>query len=141
MRNSYAAGAVFGADAVGGVVGRNNGSVSMSYATSRVTSGGSSGGITGITVEGEEDRNFWSAAAHPEGASDLNLLTAEDSGWIPAAGDYLGLIDAYCDANANGFIDPQERRAGNRIWDFGDSGRSPTIRCTAAAGMPESGEL
>ena len=141
VRNSYAAGEVFGADAVGGVVGRNNGSVSMSYAASRVTSGGSSGGIAGFTVEGEEDRNFWSAAAHPEGASDLNLLTAEDSGWIPAAGDYLGLIDAYCDANANGFIDPQERRAGNRIWDFGDSGQSPTIRCTAAAGKPASGAL
>jgi hypothetical protein len=141
VRNSYAAGAVFGADAVGGLIGRNNGSVRTSYAASRVVSEGSSGGISGFTVEGEEDMSFWSAAAHPEGASDLNLLTAEDSGWNPAAGDYLGLIDAYCDANANGFIDPQERRPGNRIWDFGDSGHSPTIRCTAAAGNPEGGEL
>ena len=140
VRNSYAAGEVFGADAVGGLVGRNNGSVSMSYAAGSVTSEGSSGGIAGFTVEGEEDRNFWSAAAHPEGASDLNLLTAEDSGWNPAAGDYLGLIEAYCDGNANGFIDPQERHAKNLIWDFGDSGQSPTIRCTAAVGKPESGE-
>lgn len=141
VRNSYAAGEVSGADAVGGLVGRNNGSVRTSYAASRVMSEGSSGGISGFTVEGEEDRNFWSAAAHPDGASDLHLLTAEDSGWVPAAGDYLGLIDAYCDANANGFIDPQERRAGNRIWDFGDSAQSPTIRCTAAVGQPEGGEL
>lgn len=141
VRNSYAAGEVYGADAVGGLVGRNNGSVRMSYAASRVASEGTSGGISGFTVEGEEDKSYWSAAAHPEGASELNLLTAEDSGWIPAAGNYLGLIDAYCDANANGFIDPQERRAGNRIWDFGDPGQSPTIRCTAAAGKPGSGEL
>lgn len=141
VRNSYAAGEVYGADAVGGLVGRNNGSVRMSYAASKVTSEGTSGGISGFTVEGEEDMSFWSAAAHPEGASDLNLLTAEDSGWNPAAGDYLGLIDTYCDANANGFIDPQERRSGNRIWDFGDSGRLPAIRCTAAVGKPESGEL
>ena len=141
VRNSYAAGEVYGADAVGGLVGRNNGSVRMSYAASIVASEGTSGGISGFTVEGEENMSFWSAAAHPEGASELNLLTAEDSGWIPAVGDYLGLIDAYCDANANGFIDPQERRAGNRIWDFGDSGQSPTIRCTAAAGKPGSGEL
>ena len=131
VRNSYAAGPVFGADAVGGLVGRNNGSVRMSYAASRVVSEGASGGISGVTVEGEEELNFWSSAAHSEGASALNLLTAEDSGWIPPAGDYLGLIDGYCDANANGFIDPQERRPDNRIWDFGDSAQSPTIRCTA----------
>ena len=141
VRNSYAAGEVYGADAVGGLVGRNNGSVRMSYAAGRVASEGTSGGISGFTVEGEEDMSFWSADAHPEGASELNLLTAEDSGWNPAAGDYLGLIDAYCDSNANGFIDPRERRAGNRIWDFGDSGQSPTIRCTASAGKPGSGEL
>ena len=132
---------MYGADAVGGLVGRNNGSVRMSYAAGRVASEGTSGGISGFTVEGEEDMSFWSADAHPEGASELNLLTAEDSGWNPAAGDYLGLIDAYCDSNANGFIDPRERRAGNRIWDFGDSGQSPTIRCTASAGKPGSGEL
>ena len=131
VRNSYAAGPVFGADAVGGLIGRNNGSVRLSYAASRVVSEGASGGISGVTVEGEEELNFWSSAAHPEGASPLNLLTAEDSGWSPAAGDYLGLIDGYCDANANGFIDPQERRPDNRIWDFGDSAQSPTIRCTA----------
>ena len=141
VRNSYAAGDVYGGDAVGGLVGRNNGSVRMSYAAGRVTSAGAAGGISGFTVEGEEDMSFWSAAAHPEGASDLGLLTAQGSGWASAPGDYLGLIDAYCDANANGFIDPRERHAGNLIWDFGDSGQSPTIRCTAAAGMPEGGEL
>ena len=139
VRNSYAAGAVFGGDAVGGLVGRNNGSVRMSYAAGKVSSEGSSGGIAGFTVEGEEDRNYWSAAAHPDGASDLGVLTAEQSGWVPRAGDFLGLIDAYCDANGNGYIDPGERRPDNRIWDFGDSGRSPTIRCTAAAGSPAAG--
>ena len=140
VRNSYAAGPVFGADAVGGLVGRNNGSVRMSYAAGKVTSEGATGGIAGFTVEGEEDRNFWSAAAHPGGASDLGTLTAEQSGWVPQAGDFLGLIDAYCDANGNGFIDPGERRPDNRIWDFGHAGQSPTIRCAAAAGSAAAGK-
>ena len=139
VRNSYAAGTVFGGDAVGGLVGRNNGSVRMSFAAGKVSSEGSSGGISGFTVEGEEDRNFWSAAAHPEGASDLGALTADRSGWAPRAGDFLGLIDAYCDVNGNGFIDPDERRPDNRIWDYGGPGQSPTIRCTAAAGSPPKG--
>ena len=112
VRNSYAAGAVFGGDAVGGLVGRNNGSVRMSYAAGPVSSEGASGGISGFTVEGEEDGNFWSATSYSAGASDLGTLTAEQSGWAPRPGDFLGLIDAYCDANANGFIDPDRARAG-----------------------------
>ena len=139
VRNSFAAGPVSGSDAVGGLVGRNNGSVRLSYAAGKVVSEGSSGGISGFTVNGEEDQNFWSPAAHPQGASDLAMLTAETSGWAPSSDDYLGLTDAYCDANGNGFIDPDERRANNRVWDFGESGQSPTIRCTQAAGSPFAG--
>ena len=141
IRNSYASGAVFGADAVGGLVGRNNGSVRRSYASGTVTSAGSSGGISGFTVEGEENANFWSADAQVENASDLKALTVEQSGWNPLSGAFLDLIDLYCDSNRNGFIDPGERRAGNYVWDFGDGLESPTIRCAAnAGGSLEDGE-
>ena len=40
-------------------------------------------------------------------------------------------MDAYCDYNTNGFIDPWEKTVGNRVWDFGDAGEAPAIRCTA----------
>ena len=140
VRNSYASGAVFGADAVGGLVGRNNGSVRRSYAAGKVISEGSFGGISGFTVDGGEEHSFWSADAQAESSSDLRALTAQSSGWGTSASDYLTLIDAYCDANHNGFIDPQERRADNRIWDFGDRTRLPAIRCTAKAGeRPDNG--
>ena len=134
VRNSYASGAVFGADAVGGLIGRNNGSVRRSYAAGKVTSDGSSGGISGFTVHGGEEHSFWSADAQAEGSSDLSALTAQGSGWGASKSDYLTLIDSYCDTNRNGFIDPRERRADNRIWDFGDRTRSPTIRCAEKAG-------
>ena len=140
VRNSYASGAVFGGDAVGGLIGRNNGSVRRSYGAGKVTTDGSSGGLSGFTLEGGEDQGFWSADAQAEGSTDLRALTAQDSGWDTSASDYLTLIDAYCDTNRNGFIDPQERRADNRIWDFGDRTRSPAIRCTATAGeRPDKG--
>ena len=135
VRNSYAAGTVFGADAVGGLVGRNNGAVRRSYASGRVTGSGDRGGISGTIVDGEEQDNFWSTAAQNEGAADLGGLTAEQSGWSAQASSYLELIDVYCDSNRNGYIDPDERRPENFIWDFGEPAQSPTIRCTASAGF------
>ena len=135
VRNSYAAGTVFGADAIGGLVGRNNGVVRRSYASGRVTGSGDQGGISGFIVDGEEQDNFWSAAAQSEGAADLGSLTAEQSGWSTEASSYLELIDVYCDSNRNGFIGPDERHADNYIWDFGEAVQSPTIRCTANAGF------
>ena len=135
VRNSYASGDVFGADAVGGLVGRNNGSVRRSYAAGQVSSAGSSGGISGFLVDAEESDNFWSAASGSEGATDLMALTAGQSGWSPEASAYLEFIDVYCDSNANGFIDPGERHAGNYVWDFAGDGAPPALRCAANAGM------
>ncbi len=135
IRNSYAAGKVFGADAVGGLVGRNNGSVRRSYASGQVRSAGSGGGISGFLVDADENDNFWSAAAGGEGATNLMTLTAADSGWSPASSAYLDLIDVYCDSNFNGFIDPEERSSGNYVWEFGDGGEPPALRCAANAGV------
>ena len=69
VRNSYATGDVFGADNVGGLVGRNNGTVRQSYAGGKVTSEGTAGGIAGITVEGEEVNSYWSVDAQLEKAA------------------------------------------------------------------------
>ena len=90
-------------------------------------------------MDGEEQDNFWSAAAQSEGAADLGSLTEEQSGWSTEASSYLELIDVYCDSNRNGFIDPDERHADNYIWDFGEAVQSPTIRCTANAGFNMEG--
>ena len=134
VRNSYATGDVYGADTVGGLVGRNNGSIRQSYAAGKVTSAGASGGISGVTVEGEEKTSYWSVEAQLDKAADLNALTGEQTGWIPPQAPFVELIDYYCDTNRNGFIDPQERSEDNYIWNFGDASRAPAIRCTAQSG-------
>ncbi len=134
VRNSYATGEVYGADNVGGLVGRNNGTVRQSYAGGKVTSEGTSGGIAGITVDGEEVDSYWSVDAQLDKAADLNALTADQTGWNPSSAAFVNLIDYYCDTNHNGFIDPDESRNDNYIWSFGDSTQPPTIRCTAKAG-------
>jgi len=133
VRNSYATGAVSGADAVGGLVGRNNGSVRRSFASGTVSSAGASGGISGLQVDAEEEAVYWSASAHAENASDLAALSAEESGWAPVRPPVAGFIDYYCDANSNGFIDPNEQGPDNYIWQFGADG-APTLRCTEIAG-------
>ena len=139
VRNSYATGDVYGADNVGGLVGRNNGTVRQSYAGGKVTSNGSSGGIAGITVDGEEVSSFWSVDAQLDKAADLKALTAEQTGWSPASAAFVNLIDYYCDTNHNGFIDPDESRSDNYVWNFGDVTQPPSIRCTANAGARPQG--
>lgn len=134
VRNSYAAGDVLGADNVGGLVGRNNGTVRQSYASGKVTSAGSAGGISGITVDGEEKASYWSVNAQATGATNLGGLTGVQTGWVPERPPVADLIDYYCDTNRNGFIDPQERTDENYIWNFGDASEPPTIRCTAQSG-------
>jgi len=134
VRNSYATGSVIGGDTVGGLVGRNNGTVKRSFAAGSVTSGGTSGGISGIIVEGEEVKSYWSAAAQTKDAADLTKLSGNQTGWSPDQSPVGDLIDYYCDNNANGFIDPEERSPDNYIWDFGSSSESPSIRCAEQAG-------
>ena len=139
VRNSYATGEVYGADNVGGLVGRNNGTVRQSYAAGKVTSEGTAGGISGITVAGEEKDSFWSADAQLEKAADLGALTGEQSGWSPSQPSAVDLIDYYCDTNRNGFIDPRERNDDNYVWNFGSASEPPTIRCTAQSGGQNQG--
>lgn len=133
VRNSFATGSVSGADNVGGLVGRNNGSVKRSYAAGTVSSNGSSGGISGITVEGEVAASYWSAAAQAQDAVDMSMLDGAQSGWSPDDAPVADLLDYYCDLNANGFVDPEERTSENYVWMFDAS--SPSLRCTSRAGV------
>lgn len=133
VRNSFATGDVTGTDNVGGLVGRNNGSVKRSYAAGTVSSEGSSGGISGITVEGEVQGSYWSAAAQAKDAVDLAMLKGSQTGWAPEQAPVADLLDYYCDANANGFIDPEERSSDNFVWAFGDE--TPGLNCTSRAGI------
>ncbi|MBT7449480.1 MAG: hypothetical protein HN793_01525, partial [Rhodospirillaceae bacterium] len=134
VRNSYATGSVVGGDTVGGLVGRNNGTVKRSFAAGSVTSAGTSGGISGIIVEGEEVKSYWSAAAQSKDAADLARLSGNQTGWSPEQPPVGDLIDYYCDNNANGFIDPDERSPDNYVWDFGSASEPPSLRCAEQAG-------
>lgn len=136
VRNSFASGAVTGRDNVGGLVGRNNGSIKRSYAAGRVVSAGSAGGLSGVTVEGDIQASYWSTDAQTQGSVELSALTGQETGWAPDQAPVGDFLDYYCDANANGFIDPQERSAGNYAWVFGSS--IPTLRCATRAGLQEN---
>jgi len=86
-------------------------------------------------VGAEEVCNFWAEADASEVAANLVALTAAEMGWNPASSAYLDLIDVYCDANLNGFIDPEERRSSNYAWQFGEGAGPPALRCAADAGF------
>ena len=128
VRNSFATGAVNGVNGVGGLVGRNNGAVINGYATGPVSSGGNSGPVVGITVDGTAEGVF---PAGDDFEEPLTSLTGAKTGWAPVQPPATRLLDYYCDANGNGFIDPAEQSRQNYIWRF-DSGRLPSLRCEAA---------
>jgi cytochrome c553 len=128
VRNAYAANAVSGVNGVGGLVGRNNGAVANGYATGPVRSGGESGPVIGSVVDGTAEGVFPAGDAFEE---PLASLTGAKTGWAPVEPPGVRLLDYYCDANGNGFIDPAEQTRQNYIWRF-DSGRLPSLRCEAA---------
>jgi hypothetical protein len=126
VRNSSATGAVSGADTVGGLVGRNNGTIRRSYAAAAVKGDSNTGPLVGITVDGEEKSVF-----APGTAADLKALDAEKSGWAPKVNISHDMLDFYCDGNFSGAIEPAERNARNYIWAFDKPGAPPTLRCGA----------
>ncbi|MDJ0928522.1 MAG: cytochrome c [Gammaproteobacteria bacterium] len=127
VRNTYAANRVRGADAVGGLVGRNNGTIESGYATGPVTAVGQSGPVTGFVVEGTANAVYPDATVS---TTQLSQLTGESTGWAPVAVPAVELLDYFCDLSGDGFIEPEERRADNYIWRFPDR-MAPTLRCAA----------
>jgi cytochrome c553 len=128
VRNSYATGDVAGADAVGGLVGRNNGFVGNSYASGDVESDGQASQVIGFLVEGDVVDTF---AAGSEAAMDIATQTGESTGWAPAVLPVTSPMKFFCDMNGNGFVDPEEQAANNYVWDFGSDRDAPAIRCAA----------
>jgi hypothetical protein len=129
VRNTYAHGRVTGLDAVGGLVGRNNGVVSNSYSSGVVRGEGATGPIVGVVVEGREEATL--SLAGPD--IEMVELTGASTGWAPADVPVARALEFYCDRNRNGYIDPSEQVPDNYIWSF-DGGRPyPAIRCASGA--------
>ena len=81
VRNSYAANSVRGAEAVGGLVGRNNGAVASAYATGPVDASGQSGAVTGFLADGTETGIYPNAQVSVE---ELLRLNGDETGWAPS---------------------------------------------------------
>jgi len=124
VRNSYATGEVSGADAVGGLVGRNNGVVGNSYATGQVAGPGGTGEVVGISLGNGQESGTYSAVG------ELYRVDGDSSGWAPSVLPVSRVIDYFCDRNKNGYIDPGEQAADNYVWDFGTDDQEPAVRCT-----------
>lgn len=128
VRNSYATGDVTGADAVGGLIGRNNGFVGNSFAAGTVTGEGQTGQVIGFLLEGDVVGTF---AGGSSAAVDVAMLTGDSTGWAPEVLPAVGPLAFYCDANGNGYVDPDEFERDNYVWDFGGAQDLPAIRCAA----------
>lgn len=126
VRNGYATGDVSGADAVGGLVGRNKGIVANGYATGTVSGSGQTGAVVGVVVEGDV------VGTYDSESSELGNLTGESTGWAPNETPVARPFQYFCDGNGNGLIDPVERTAKNYVWDFGGPQEKPTIRCSGS---------
>lgn len=133
VRNAFALGRVAAADSAGGLVGRNNGKISRSFAAGDVESSGLVGGLVGAVVEGSQEATYVSPdATAPYGSQRTVLaeLTGETTDWAPAELPVTNLLHYFCDVDEDGFISPAERHSRNYIWDFG-RGDTPLLHCAA----------
>jgi hypothetical protein len=134
VRNSYSMSIVEGVDAVGGLVGRNNGAVGNSYAIGKASGTTGVGAVIGIAVDGQVNGNF-AVPGNETGdgitSSNLKRLDGDTSGWAPASLPGAKWHDYFCDLNHNGLIDPSERVSQNYIWEFGAEVQIPALRCVA----------
>lgn len=136
IRNSYATGKVSGRSRLGGLVGDNSGGrVRASYwdlgSSDRVFGAGndddSSEGADNNEVDpGEVNR----LAIYGKSRAALRVMAAAETGWHPSAQPAeadAGLY--YCDADADGTVQEDERAAENLAWDFAGSALLPGLRC------------
>jgi cytochrome c553 len=133
VRNSYAISEVSGVEAVGGLVGRNNGVVENSFAAGMASGSGQIGSLIGFAVVEQVSRSFSTGVdpLHPDAQTDLAQLDGVSTGWAPAEIPVTKPLNYFCDLNRNGFIDPAESIAENYIWEFGSVGEMPAVRCVA----------
>ncbi len=87
IRNSYATGAVTGKDAVGGLVGSNNGTIRHSYAAGAVSGQHGLGGLVGESAAGSIIASYWDSSATGRAfgiGSDDAGTTGEDNNAVDA---------------------------------------------------------
>jgi hypothetical protein len=124
VQHAYARGEVRGANAVGGLVGRNNGAVLYAYSTGRVSGQANVGGLIGDNAGGTVHAAYWDAetagVASGAGAArkslELRALRADAARWDGSGGACA---------------------AGSRatLWQFtGDD--YPTLGCAASLAAP-----
>lgn len=133
VRNAFSRGRVAAADSAGGLVGRNNGKISRSFAAGDVESPGLAGGLVGAVVEGTQEATYVRPdATAPYGSERAALaeLTGENTNWAPAELPITNLLQYFCDVDEDGFISPAERHPRNYVWDFG-RGNTPLLNCAA----------
>jgi hypothetical protein len=121
VRNSYATGRVSGRNAVGGLVGGNNGLVVRSYATGTVAGVANAGDLVGDNANGTVTASYAGA--------ELRGLTAAASGWTPTELPSTEPENYFCDLDDDGTISEAERRAANYAWAFPAPNARPTLRC------------
>jgi len=131
VRNTFARGSVSGADAVGGLIGRNNGTVSRSYATGRVMSDGAAGELVGVNLDDAKVGDSFTAGTRAD-ARARATDPADPAAWSPAGLPAARLLAYFCDTNGNAYIDPDERVPENYIWAVHSPAALPVLRCTGA---------
>ncbi len=131
VRNSYARGDISGVDAIGGLIGRNNGAIDNSYASGSVSGAGQTGALVGFVVEGQVNGSYAPNVAEDFGtglAAYPSELDGDTTGWSPSDVPAGKPQNFFCDLNRNGYIDPVEWNADNYIWEFGRAA-GPAVRC------------
>lgn len=147
IHNVYATGRIDGNEAVGGIVGNNNGTIGQSYSIARVSGARQAGALVGKNADGALSRSYWSRALsrqdNPSGTAEgsyhdtaemsriaLQQLGGAVSGWAISNLQVKDPVMHFCDRDGSGSIESAEQTDDNLIWDFGDSRQLPAIRCT-----------
>lgn len=158
ITGSYAEGSVYGAEAVGGLAGRIDGTVSGSYAAGSVSGNNRVGGLVGVNVTGGIDRSYADSAVSAGGGYAGGLVGLNQSAAISlsyatgsidgsaAAGGLVGVTmnGAIRQSYASGAVEGSGTKGGlvgsnsgaqmvNNYWDKDASGQ------TAICGSDASG--
>ena len=109
-------------DSIGGLVGENNGMISMSFATSEVTGDNKVGGLVGFALDGSIIDNSY-ATGKVRGHSAIGGLVGDNYGKISASYS-LGIVQG--DSMVGGLVgssrQAEEPRVEFSYWDTNSSG-------------------
>ena len=135
IRNAYASGQVQGADSVGGLVGRNEGSISNTYATGAVTleaGGAKAGGLVGNNNSGSVTASYYATTGQDGNA--INQGGSTNGAWSGNANGTaqtrIGLTDASLYNSADGWGSAWDLDVvtglGSLAWGY-EVGRLPSL--------------